>query len=308
MLPIKQQVQEAANAVRKAWHTVDSRAKAQVEELPRAVITTGSGLGAIASKVAQPTFEISYEDIPHLPPARVPGHAGRLIIGTYADTGKKVVILSGRVHGYEGHSPLTQVLPLLIANELCIGANDTGGSTGVGPTDSCLTSYPLAIFTNAAGAINEHFSEGQLMLIKDHINFTGETLLNLNSEQDFGGTNLDMTFAYTPAYRDLMKEIAQTRGVDLAEGIYLGVKGAMFETPAEIRAFRIWGADAVGMSTVHEVVAASRLGMPVVGVSVISNMAAGIKAQKLTLQEVLDNTASAANTLGELIADMLRQV
>jgi purine-nucleoside phosphorylase len=278
-------VQEAADVVRKSWLAAGSTS-ASPEELPHVILTTGSGLGALVDQIAQPAFEMSYEDIPHLPPSRIPGHAGRIVIGSFAHTGTKVVVLDGRVHGYEGHSPLTQALPLLIANELCGGAR-------------------LAISTNAAGAINEQYHEGQIMLIKDHINFMGETLLNLSRETDIGGTNLDMTFAYTPAYRELLKAYAREQGIDLAEGVYIGVKGAMFETPAEIRAFRTWGADAVGMSTVHEVVAASRLGMKIVGLSVMSNMAAGVKAQELTHQEVLDNTALAADTLATLITAVL---
>ena len=226
-------------------------------------------------------------------------------------------MLDGRVHGYEGHDPLTQVLPFLVANELCGGA--------------CS-----AIFTNAAGAINEDYAVGDLMLIKDHINFTGDTLLTYNEESDFGGENLDMTYVYTPEYRRILKEIAagvvgpatfglrpnaqddrgvslrpnaqDDRGIKLQEGVYVGFKGAMFETPAEINAMKVWGADAIGMSTIHEATAASRLGIDVVGISVIANRAAGIEEKKLTLQEVLDNTATAADELSWLISKLLETI
>ncbi len=295
MVPIRQRVQEAAAAVRKAWQAQDNHA----EQAPSVIITTGSGLGLVVKAVMPLAFEMSYRDIPHLPPSRVAGHAGRLVIGYLGGNtaGHKVVVLDGRVHGYEGHDPLTQVLPFLIANELC---KDSGLHQGTKAPKGAR----LAIFTNAAGAINEAYGIGDLMIIKDHINFTGQTLLTLNEASDFGGTNLDMTYAYTPRYRTLLKE-QPYKGYKLHEGVYLGVRGAQFETPAEIRAFRSWGADVAGMSTVHEVAAASRLDIDVVGISVVTNMAAGIEAKKLTLQEVLENTVHAADALTQLIIDLV---
>ncbi|MDR2035874.1 MAG: purine-nucleoside phosphorylase [Coriobacteriales bacterium] len=282
MLPVQQRINEAVEVVRAAWQAVDS----QADRLPEIILTTGSGLGILVESVFPRVFEMSYGDIPHLRASRVVGHAGRLVIGHYGGAdGPKVAVLDGRIHGYEGHDPLTQVLPFLIANELCGGAR-------------------LAIFTNAAGAINESYATGDLMIIKDHLNFTGESLLTFNEAADFGGSNLDMTFAYTARYREMLKKKSY-ESFRVHEGVYLGVKGAMFETPAEIRAFRHWGADAVGMSTVHEVTAASRLDIDVVGISVITNMAAGIGAHKLTHQEVLENTIHAAGELALLIADLM---
>lgn len=286
MLSVQQKVQEAADAVRLAWQAHDDC----LEWAPEIIITTGSGLGSITQMLSPLAFEMSYGAIPHVPASGVAGHAGRLLIGQSA--GKKVLVLDGRIHGYEGHDPLTQVLPLLIAKQLCEVSKGT----------------PLAVFTNAAGAINEGYRIGQLMLIKDHINFTGQTVVGFDEASNFGGSNLDMTFAYAPALRDLAKEVACKEGINLAEGIYLGVKGAMFETPAEICAFRTWGADAVGMSTVHEATAASRLGMPVMGISVITNMAAGIEAKKLTHQEVLENTVDAAQEVITLIQGLLQKL
>ncbi|MCL2808091.1 MAG: purine-nucleoside phosphorylase [Coriobacteriia bacterium] len=298
MPSIQQRVEEAVAAVRSGWLAAETlaagtpptetlavdtpAADTQVTPAPEAILVTGSGLGSILKSVSPIVFEMSYNDIPHLPASRIAGHTGRLVIGHYGnEQGTKIVVLDGRVHGYEGHDPLTQVLPLLIANELCGGAR-------------------LAVLTNAVGAINEHFAVGELMLIKDHINFSGQSLVELNSDSDFGGTNLDMSFVYTPKYRQLLVE-RFAQGMVLHEGTYLGVKGAMFETPAEIRAFRTWGADVVGMSTVHEATAASRLGIDLVGISVITNMAAGIEAKQLTHQEVLDNTKGAASQLGQLL-------
>ena len=282
MIPMQQQIAEAVEAVRNAWQASGDN----IEQVPKVIITTGSGLGALVERISPGSFEMSYDDIPHLPASEMVGHAGRLMIGRYGNPeGTKVVMLDGRVHGYEGHGPLTQALPFLIANQLCGGAR-------------------LAISTNASGAINEGYEVGQLVLIADHINFTGATLLTLNAQSDFGGENLDMTFTYTPAHREALLKLASPN-LKLDEGVYIGVKGAMFETPAEIRAFRAWGADLVGMSTIHEVLAASRMGVEVVGISVVTNMAAGIKAQKLTYEEVLENTAIAASGLAQLIADFL---
>ena len=290
MLSIQQRVDNATRAVRSAWQAASGSAAVAETEAPEVIITTGSGLGALVDQVHPVELEMSYDDIPELPTSGVEGHAGRLIIGRLGggdgSKGKKVVVLDGRIHGYEGHGPLTQVLPFLIASQLC------GTSR-------------LAIFTNAAGAINESYQVGQLVLIKDHINFTGSALVTFNEASDFGGQNMDMTFAYTPEHRRVLKEIAETKGLDLAEGVYVGVRGAMFETPAEIRAFRTWGADLVGMSTVHEVTAASRLEIDTVGISVVTNPAAGMEAKMLTHQEVLENTAQAASSLSELIMDLV---
>lgn len=282
MIPIKQQVQEAAAVVREAWFA----SGVETEELPQVIITTGSGLGALAHLLAAPAFEISYSEIPHLPASGMPGHAGRLLIGRLGNSGTRVVMLDGRVHGYEGNPPLTQVLPLLIAHELCEGAR-------------------LALLTNAAGAINESYHVGELMLISDHINFTGNTVVSLNEEANFGGHNMDMTFVYSPEHRRTLAALAREREIKLYQGVYIGVKGAMFETPAEIVAFRRLGADAVGMSTVHEATAASRLGMEVVGLSVLTNMAAGIETKRLTHEEVLEVTTQASENLCALVDSFL---
>ncbi|MDR1088627.1 MAG: purine-nucleoside phosphorylase [Coriobacteriales bacterium] len=286
MLAIQTRVNEATEAVLNAWQATDDNA----DETPDVIITTGSGLGALTAQVSPVSFEISYAEVPHLPASRVIGHAGRLVIGRLGAGGRKVVVLDGRVHGYEGHDPLTQVLPFLIAHQLC------GGSVR------------LAVFTNAAGAINEYFHTGELMLIADHINLTGQTLVEFNEESDFGGRNLDMTFAYTPAYRRRLEALAREHEIKLHQGVYVAVKGAMFETPAEIIAFRRLGGDAVGMSTVHEVCAASRLGIDAVGISVLTNMAAGIEAKVLTHKEVLENTAKASSEVSTLITSLLAEL
>jgi inosine/guanosine/xanthosine phosphorylase family protein len=186
------------------------------------------------------------------------------------------------------------------AGSLAADAASRAANPATRPTEGAR----LAIFTNAAGAINEGYAVGDLMIIKDHINFTGQSLLTLNEASDFGGSSMDMSYAYAPAYREMLKGKAY-KSSRVHEGVYLGVRGAMFETPAEIRAFRAWGADAVGMSTIHEVEAANRLEIDAVGISVMANMAAGVEAKKLTLEEVLENTAETADELTLLIGDLL---
>ena len=288
MVTLEQKIEEACSGVNKAWQAADS----SFEKKPQIVIITGSGLGSIAKQLSPGFFEMDYDDIPYLHPSGMPGHVGRVLIGHYGgDNCNKVIVLDGRIHGYEGHSPQTQVMPLLMAHRLCDNS-----------------SSPLVVVTNASGAINEQFSEGQIMLITDHINGTGRSVVELREETRFGGDNLDMTFAYTPALQDVAKQVALANNIDLAEGIYLGTVGAMFETPAEIRAFRAWGADAVGMSTVHEVTCASRLGMQVLGLSVLCNMAAGIEKKALTLKEVLEGSSKASKNLEILISGILESL
>jgi purine-nucleoside phosphorylase len=216
----------------------------------------------------EPQLIVPYSEIPHCNPATAPFHAGRLIFGRLA--GQQVVCMQGRLHCYEGNTPAQTVFPLYVTHAL--GAR-------------------RLIVTNAAGGINEGYRVGDIMLIADHINHTGTSPLTLDADTDVANLDFDMTYAYTPALRVLARRVAETgalSGSTLREGIYLALRGPSFETPAEIRAFRGWGADAVGMSTAHEVIAASALGMEVLGLSLITNMAAGIKDQPLTVSEVAD--------------------
>lgn len=227
-------------------------------------VVLGSGLGAFANRLEDP-FELPYADIPHWPAAAVIGHAGRLVGGRLA--GRRVLALSGRVHAYEGH-PLTTVT----------FAMRVMGRLGV----------PHVILTNAAGGINTRFGQGTLMLIEDHINLMGNNPLVGSNDERFGPRFPDMSEVYSRRLRALATEAAAAAGIGLERGVYIGVHGPSYETPAEIRAFRVLGADAVGMSTVPEAIVANHMGIEVLGISCITNMAAGVLPDPLRHDEVME--------------------
>ncbi len=254
--------------------------KPHLSNTPDVALVLGSGLGGLAQSINEHTA-IYYNDIPHFKAAGAPGHTGRLIFGELS--GKQVVVMQGRLHAYEGHSAADIVFPLQVLNAL--------GATTL-------------IITNASGGINEAFDVGDIMLITDHINFTGMHPLTLSdgtAATDF----CDMTYAYTPALQTRALEAAGKCEVKLHRGVYLGLRGPSFETPAEIRAFRVWGADAVGMSTVLEVIAASALRMNVCGLAMISNKAAGILDEPLLGEDVMKAAKIAAVQMEQLILTML---
>jgi len=194
--------------------------------------------------------------------------------------------MQGRLHYYEGYSPAQIVFPLQVMQAL--GAR-------------------RLIVTNAAGAINPAFAAGEIMNITDQINFTGAHPLTLSAEHGLDDC-VDMSYSYTPALCQLATEVAQAQGLTLRQGVYLGVRGPSFETPAEVRAFRIWGADAVGMSTIFEVIQAVQLGMEVLGFSLLTNMAAGMTAQRLAGDDVLRVSAVAADTMERLVVGVLAKL
>jgi purine-nucleoside phosphorylase len=229
-----------------------------------AAVVLGSGLGAFAEGLSD-AFAVPYADIPHWPASGILGHAGRLVGGRVR--GRRVMALSGRVHLYEGH-PLTSVT----------FAMRVLGRLGV----------PVVILTNAAGGINTRFGQGALMLIDDHINLMGTNPLIGPNDERFGPRFPDMSEVYSSRLRTLARQAAEAAGVTLEHGVYLGVHGPSFETPAEIRAFRTWGADAVGMSTVPEAIVARHMGLEVLGISCITNMAAGVLPQTLNHEEVME--------------------
>jgi purine-nucleoside phosphorylase len=264
------------NRVAQAVATIEPHLSAQ----PRIALILGSGLGGLAERI-DIQFSIDYRSIPYFKESGAPGHVGRLIFGELA--GQQVVCMQGRLHAYEGNSATEIVFPVQVMHAL--GAQSL-------------------IVTNAAGAINTDFEPGDIMLITDHINLTGSHPLTLGDEQDTSEFT-DLTYAYTPALRK--KAFAATEACDLTlrQGVYLGVRGPTFETPAEIRAFRVWGADAVGMSTVFEVMAAASLGMQVLGLSLITNMAAGILDQPITGCEVLELSKVAARQMEALVLKVL---
>jgi purine-nucleoside phosphorylase len=235
-------------------------------EIPAVAIVLGSGLGAFADSLSN-SGTIEYEAIPEWPASRVVGHVGKLVTGT--SVGKRVIALSGRVHFYEGH----QLDVVTFATRVL-------GRLGV----------KTLLLTNAAGGINTRFAQGVLMVIDDHINLLGTNPLIGPNEERFGLRFPDMSEVYSRRLRAIADEAARAIELPVEHGVYIAVSGPSYETPAEIRAFRVLGADAVGMSTVPEAIVARHMGMEVLGISCISNMAAGILPQLLTAEEVIDTT------------------
>jgi purine-nucleoside phosphorylase len=233
-------------------------------------IVLGSGLGAFAAQVEDATT-LAYADIPGWPLATVEGHSGKLVLGRIQ--GVSVAVMQGRVHAYEGYSMAEVTFPTRVLGLL--------GCTGL-------------IVTNAAGGINTSYGEGTLVAISDHINLTGANAAAGPNEPRFGLREntgyrfFDMTTAYSPRLRALARAEAARQNIPLPEGVYIAVLGPSYETPAEIRAFRTLGADLVGMSTVHEVIAARHMGIEVLGLSLVTNMAAGVLDRIIHHEEVMD--------------------
>jgi purine-nucleoside phosphorylase len=252
--------------------------------VPEMAIVLGSGLGAFADGLAAATT-VPYEDIPGWPPSRVIGHAGKLVAGTAQ--GRRVLALSGRVHFYEGH----QLGVVTFATRVL-------GRLGV----------KTLLLTNAAGGINTKFAQGALMVIDDHINFLGTNPLIGPNDDRFGLRFPDMSEVYTRRLRNVADEAARAMDLPVEHGVYIAVTGPSYETPAEIRAFRVLGADAVGMSTIPEAIAARHLGMDVLGISCISNMAAGILPQPVTAEEVIETTGRVRSAFIGLIEGILARL
>src|SRR5262249_49455857 len=227
-------------------------------------IVLGSGLGAFADGL-EDAVSISYKDIPYLPQSTVEGHSGKLVVGKCE--GVPVAVMAGRFHYYEGYSMQEVVFPIRIAG---------------------LAGVKKLVITNAAGAVNTDFRPGDLMILEDHINLIGNNPLRGQNDPRFGLRFPDMSEIYYRPYRDLAEHEGRAIGLQMWRGVYIAVSGPSYETPAEIRMLRALGADAVGMSTIPEAITARQMGMKVLGISCISNMAAGIKEGELTHQEVLD--------------------
>jgi len=272
MVQYKQQIEEAAAYL-----------KAHLPK-PDLAVVLGSGLAALADMIEDPVT-VSYEDIPHFPSTGVIGHAGKLICGKVG--GKTIFAFSGRFHYYEGHDPSVVVLPMRVLH--CLGCD-------------------TVILTNAAGGVNMDFSAGDLMLIRDHINFMGYNPLRGANLDDFGPRFPDMSAIYNKQLGELCKQVADEQGFLLQEGVYCGFCGPSYETPAEIRMTRIIGGDAVGMSTVPEAIVAAHMGMRVLGVSCITNMAAGVTDQPLSHEEVFANGKRAEKRFSALVAEVIRRM
>lgn len=246
------------------------------EELEAAVIL-GSGWGDFAQCLEQPTA-IPYNEIPNFRSSTAPGHVGQLVCGTLC--GKYIGVMQGRLHYYEGYTFDDLIFPVYVLKRL--GAK-------------------RLIVTNAAGGINPQFKRGDLMLISDHINFMGHNPLRGPNHEDFGPRFPDMSDAYSREWRQEVKKSAAAAGMALQEGVYLGINGPSFETPAEIRFFGMIGADAVGMSTIPEVITGNHAGLKVLGLSCISNMAAGISQDKITAEEVNETTQGMQGQINALL-------
>jgi purine-nucleoside phosphorylase len=252
--------------------------------VPRIGIVLGSGLGAVAEAVTSPVF-VPYGEIPHFPQSTVEGHSGRIVAGLL--NGVPVVVMQGRVHYYEGYTPQQVTFPMRVLGRLGI---------------------ETAILTNAAGGINDHYQIGQLVLLADHINLLGFNPLVGPNEPRFGRPPqsglrfFDMTEAYSIQLRALAQEAARSEGFALHEGVYLATSGPSFETPAEIRAFRALGADLVGMSTVPETIVARHMGLRVLGISCVTNLAAGISATQLSHEEVFEAGSRVQHQLANLLS------
>jgi len=237
--------------------------------IPRIGIILGSGLGSFAQQVERPTT-IPYAKIPNFPQSTVEGHSGNLILGTVA--GVPVAVMQGRVHAYEGYAMDEVTFPTRVLGLL-----------------GCKT----LIVTNAAGGIDPTYKPGSLVLIADHINLTGTNAALGPNEPRFGMSGrsglrfFDMSTAYSPALRAIAHSAAETLGYALPEGVYLAVLGPSFETAAEIRAFRTLGATLVGMSTVHEVIVARHMGLEVLGISLVTNHAAGVSPELIDHEDVM---------------------
>jgi purine-nucleoside phosphorylase len=238
----------------------------RLPEPPAVGVILGSGLGQFAGSI-RGALTVPYDDIPGFPAAAVVGHSGTLVAGRVG--GVPTVALSGRVHYYEGHAMEQVVFPARVLG--VIGCRDV-------------------VVTNAAGGISRAFRTGDLMLIEDHINLFGTNPLIGAHDSDFGPRFPDMSDAYRKDLREVALRVARRERIPLRRGVYVGVHGPSYETPAEIRAFRTLGAHAVGMSTVPEVIALNQMGVGVLGISCITNMAAGVLPKKLVHSEVLETT------------------
>jgi len=253
------------------------------ERKPKVLMVLGSGLGFMADEV-EDAVVIPYENIPHFKVSTVQGHVGALVIGKLA--GVEVMVMRGRMHCYEGYTPQDVSYPVRVAK---------------------LLGVESMIVTNAAGAINTSFKVGDLMLISDHIRIMGTSPLTGPNYPEFGPRFCDMSNVYTKNFREKAREKAQELGIDLKEGVYFYFAGPQFETPAEVRLARILGGDAAGMSTVFEATVASHCEMKVLGISLMTNMAAGIIPDSvLDGFDVLDAAERASKSFSQLVRSCLQ--
>ena len=254
---------------------------ARIPRQPRVTVVLGSGLGDFADTL-QDAVRLPFSEIPGFPQTTVEGHTGALVFGRKG--GRYIAVLQGRIHYYEGYSQREITLPIRVLSAIGVRT---------------------IVLTNAAGGINKRFKPGDLMLICDHINFSGSNPLIGPNLDVFGPRFPDVSDLYDAELRQDVKELSAFLGIPLWEGVYLMVSGPNYETPAEIRMFRTMGADAVGMSTVPEALVAAHCGMKVIGISCITNMAAGVLPQKLDHSEVIETAAKVKRKFQMLISDLV---
>lgn len=268
---MKKMIEEAVNAI-----------KIRLNLRPAIGLILGSGLGGIVDLIKD-SIEISFSDIPNFPVSTVGGHAGKLVFGKIE--GVTAAVMQGRIHYYEGYDLKKVVFPVYVLNQLGI---------------------KNLIITNAAGGINNDFKPGDLMIIYDHINLLGNN--PLIGPEDMGPRFVDMSQAYSPELREIAKSAAKNLNLPLREGVYACLTGPSYETPAEIRMLKTIGADAVGMSTVPEVIIARQCGMKVLAISCITNMAAGINPHELSHEEVIEVAKKSEEMLAMLLKEIIKQI
>jgi purine-nucleoside phosphorylase len=256
----------------------------KAERRPRIAVVLGSGLGAFADELGN-RLEVPYSEIPGWPVSTAVGHAGRLVFGNLGDL--EIVAMAGRVHLYEGYSPQQVTFGVRVLARLGVSS---------------------MVFTNAAGGVNLKLGRGGLVLISDHINLQGSNPLAGPNDDSLGPRFPDMSEAYSARYREIARQAGQELGIELSEGVYAAMLGPSYETPAEIRYLRAIGADLVGMSTVPEVIVANHMGVRVLGISCVTNMAAGILPQRIQHEEVLETGAMVRDTLVRLLKMVLARL
>ncbi|KMT21365.1 purine-nucleoside phosphorylase [Clostridium cylindrosporum] len=258
--------------------------KLKIKEIPEVLVILGSGLGSLAEDI-QDKIEINYNDIPGFPVSTVEGHVGQFVYGSLG--GKKVIMMQGRFHFYEGYEMSLVTFPIRVMAYIGV---------------------KKLIVTNAAGGVNTSFKPGDLMIIKDHINMSGTNPLIGKNLDEFGARFPDMSNAYDRQYTSLVKKIALELEVEVVEGVYVMMTGPTYETPAEVRMLRVLGADATGMSTVPEVIVAKHSGMNVLGISCITNMAAGILDKPLSHDEVIETSNLVKEKFKLLIKNIVSEI
>ena len=255
--------------------------KQKIKRNPQIGVILGSGLGDF-SKNLRDKIEISYDEIPHLKKTTISGHQGKLIFGKIFNA--EVIIMQGRIHAYEGHSLEDVVFPVRLLARLKI---------------------ENIILTNAAGGINEKYTPSQLILINDYINFTGTGPLIGKNHDSIGTRFPDMSYPYDLNLQRIAKEVSEKISYKLQAGVYIGVQGPQYETPSEIKMFRSFGADLVGMSTVNETIAANHMRIPVLGISCVTNMAAGVLQDKLEHADIKERAQKALIPLSKILTGVI---